>query len=173
MMDLQYYYIGDGELRDAAEFSIRKYTRYENLHVDYAYSCLGEQDLNGKHYLAKHWGENYEIMNGIVTTDCCKKVLRHAKQDVNAARAKRTPEINMVLMCRSGRHRSIAISRILRACLDHAECKNGKNVNLSEGYWEGLCTTCDSCNNGAERRRKWAIDYAITFWEGCDHMTMS
>ena len=122
---------GDGELRDAAEFSIRKYTRYANLHVDYAYSCLGEQDLNGKHYLAKHWGENYEIMNRIVTTDSCKKVLMHAKQDVNAARAKRTPEINMVLMCRNGRHRSIAISRILRACLDHAECKNGKNVNLS------------------------------------------
>ena len=164
MKDPKSYRGNDGALREDVEKHIRKHTPWKHVRVDYAYACLDDQDLDEKDALAGHWGEHWKFMDRIATTDGCKRLLRHAKQDVHDARIHRKREISMVIICRSGRHHSVGIARLLRDILYNAEGGIGKCENLSRGHWDGLCTTCSNCNADAARDRRRASDFAMDFW---------
>ena len=116
MRDPQHYKTNEA-LRSDVEYFFSKKMEWKRWRVDYAYSCPNAENLFCRgDRLEDHWGEHYEMIDRIVTTNWCKTLLNHAKQDIMEARSKESEDaINMVVICQAGIHRSVAFSKILSA----------------------------------------------------------
>ena len=96
----------------------------------------------------EHWGEYSANMVGILGTTTFVKNLRRVKQVVEEARRAGQRVVNILCLCRKGRHRSVSTARLVAYALE------GKGYNLkctehicAVSWGNFLCRSCDSCRS--------------------------
>ena len=86
----------------------------DNYHLHAVLICTSPPHLepapDARH--PEHWGEFSENMVGILGTKTFSNNLRRVKQAVEKARAEGQRVVNILFLCRKGRHRSVATSRL-------------------------------------------------------------
>jgi hypothetical protein len=165
MRNIKHNYLADGKLCSEVEKAIRGLTGNRHFQVFAAYSCLEVENLSTKERAYGHWGENWTTMQQLGEQDFVHDVLWDINADVKKAIARNLREINVVLVCRSGKHRSVAICRMVRECLVHSGHNIGTVEHLSEPWWGNMCTTCDDCGVRADGKRKPTLEKVIRAWD--------
>ena len=72
----------------------------------------------------------------------------------NMLRRERNEHVCLILFCRSGRHRSVAVSYCLQYCMTLAGLESIGIHHASEGYyWRGTCGGCEDCKEETEQAK--------------------
>ena len=150
---------------DAAEQGVAKELGH-NVHLDIVMSVHGmTEDPQQDRELRGHWGEHCDIMKFVVKRTNFKSHLAHFKRLIFATCKKRTheghdKEVRCLVLCRSGRHRSVSFAAFARWCLEYegftVDC-----VHVNCRQWGKLCTTCIGCGKITwikDKLRKKCID---------------
>ena len=111
-----------------------------------------------------HWGQNENIMEGMLCQDKFKRLLELALQLLHDQK-RRQRKINFLIACRSGRQRSIAFAELLTWALElegHQQCAT---EHLSRHRWgKEFCKTCPQCH-GETAKRAQLRNQLKTIWE--------
>ena len=132
-MDMPAPWICRGDrLRSAAESAMQqKLEVAEDFHLSYVYLCTTQENPTPE--LAGHWGENVEIMNGVLRDSMTPKIFAETAGDL--AKASTGDMINILFLCNSGRHRSIAMSKFVEYILQREGIPGRPVVHVSKGRW--------------------------------------
>lgn len=72
----------------------------------------------------------------------------------NMRTRERNEHVCLILFCRSGRHRSVAVSYCLQYCMTLAGLESIGIHHASEGYyWRGTCGGCEDCKGETEQAK--------------------
>ena len=145
--------------------------KYEDLHgyLDVFCDCLHGFHDECSHQFRDHIGEHEDIIDRFVHCASFKSWLQRAKKAIMPPLQKgRKPKIGCG--CRSGRHRSVAGSRVLT----HIVQKMGYSVadtplHLARPFWrKSMCPgVCDECAQGTytSEKKMQALNYAKLVWD--------
>ena len=151
------------ELRSKAEDVMRRKLKNENFHLSYVYDCTIFK--NQTSWLKRHWGEHIGIMEGVLGMPETESVFADVAGDL--AKVPCGQSINILFLCNTGRHRSIAMAKFFEYIL----LKEGilgrpvKHVSEDRFVYEGLCTTCPKCGEFSEPERRQLQFKAFELWE--------
>ena len=151
---------GDG-LRSAAESAMQRRLRVaEDFHLSYVYLCTHG---NPTPELAGHWGENIEIVKGVLQSSMPPRIFAEMAGDL--AKASTGDMINILFLCNSGRHRSIAMSKFVEYILQREGIPSRPVVHVSRCRWpENVCTSCQMCGAFSEPERRQLQAKAFEMW---------
>ena len=127
--------------------------KHNGLQVDYVYNCTNVGDVKSKRLL-HHWGENTNTMRNLIQTQFAVSCLEFLHDDLRDLSAGPGKKIGILMLCRSGKHRSVAAAAMVRSCL---RCTRRfdemRTVHLSANRWpRQFCTTCVDCRKDAPDR---------------------
>ena len=103
------------------------------------------------------WGERVQILQEWLQNEKCTTHLTMLKKKFEAIGNEAPRSYHIVLLCRSGRHRSIAQARITSWCLKSIGLTVADVQHLHKHDWGNLCTDCDSCGSNRSVALKAAI----------------
>ena len=111
--------------------------------------CRGLGDPGADHQLRGHKGMHPAIIRQMDTQDAKQMIMQIMRQIMEYC--EHDEGVNVIAICKAGRHRSVAVSVVLRSLLE----KMGLKVttkHTSEGkYWKYLCkTSCEQCHYGQD-----------------------
>ena len=113
----------------------------------------------------KHIGENYYNLRSAVEQDFFAKQLQ--KMNGYLMRMPRTDDdepVNIVSICRQGRHRSVAESRLFAEVFREIGFEVLGPWHLSEDtWWSGQCSTCYHCKANCPWKPE-VFTYASSLW---------
>ena len=117
--------------------------------------------------LRNHIGENEEVIHNIVANPQFKKVLREVKQHWRSGVVDNM--FKLVIWCKSGRHRSVALAAITKYILTREGCEVATNTHLNQKDWYKtwkLCKgiDCPPCTNLTDRKLQ-AFKVAYDMWK--------
>lgn len=138
---------------------------FEAQHPDVAGTIdvfLDCQPFKDKRF-TRHCGEHSGIIESVVQN---KRELARIFEFVQSRLdARKGEELGIVCFCRQGRHRSVAVARILFAIFSSFVPLTLQPVHLSKHGWKHLCSTCRECDaKDYDERKKASIEVARTIW---------
>ena len=127
--------------------------KHNGLQVDYVYNCTEVGDVKSKRLL-HHWGENTNTMRSMIQTKFARNCMEFLHDDLRYLSEGEGKQIGILMLCRSGKHRSVAAAAMFRSCL---RCTRRfdemRTVHLSANRWpRQFCTTCVDCHKDAPDR---------------------
>jgi hypothetical protein len=139
---------------------------------DYRMHCLSVIDCRDLHdpsgqHLRSHCGVHTENLGPIVGHAKFPHVMRCvATECAKALRQKPPVPWTVVAVCKSGRHRSQAVGRVMAEVgLTDKRFKLGRIIDLTDGRWSGGCGGCSSCKwFGEDSRRDKLLAQALCHW---------
>ena len=142
-----------------------------NVKLDFTCKLLDMRDPGGDKSLRGHWGENANIMRAMiqnkVTLPKFKRHLARLKDNIEEFVHKypRQKCLNIALVCRSGRHRSVCVAAYLKYCLlfEKFDCET---IHINQDGWNHLCTTCRQCGACPETKDGLYED-VLKMWRAC------
>ena len=152
---------GDG-LRSAAESAMqRKLGVAEDFHLSYVYLCTTEESKTKQ--LCGHWGEHIEIMEGVLQMSITPRIFADMKGDL--AKTSTRDEFNILFLCNTGRHKSIAMSKFVECILQYEGILGEPVVHVSESDWsQDFCTWCKKCGEFSDPERRQLQYSAFVMW---------
>ena len=145
----------------------RRLTETMPGHVDYALDCRTFGDPDYSREQRDHVGHHPMIQMGIASNILFVILLRRVHNILATLKGQR--HVTLAFVCRSGRHRSVAIVEILSTCLRH--CGLWTNVvhhsqNLRYG-WRHLCGGYEICEQCSWSNEHQAIhDFSKVLFQG-------
>ena len=136
-------------LQRNAEYCVWKYnkTAYSFHEVLICTSPPNDEVAKDARYPG-HWGENSENMVGMLGTRTLRKNIERVKQVVEKAKREGQGEVNVLFLCRMGRHRSVSTSRLVSYALQGNGYNHARTEHIvSEGWLDFLCRHCECCVN--------------------------
>ena len=129
-----------------------------DFELDFVYQLLALNDPDRDKTLRGHWGEHAAIMTGMIKNPqvlpIFKSILRRLKRNLFKhttdlrAREGTFPNLSIALMCRSGKHRSVCFTALLKWCLLSEHFTVGDTLHLNDDQWGSkLCTDCSQCKS--------------------------
>ena len=107
-----------------------------------AYNCCAVDNPDEK--LIGHWGENYFTLKNMVESSLCADILRRVKNSLSDLESLPS-ELNILFVCRSGKHRSLAMAKLTFFALLAQGFNVGSPIHLAASSWQKLCCTCYHC----------------------------
>ena len=163
---LRHFDVTDDDSIDAATQGVANEIGHE-VNFDIVMAVHGmTEDPQQDRELRGHWGENAHIMKFILQHENFNGFLEEFKKTVFAASKKRTRgghdrEVRCLVLCKSGRHRSVSFAAFARWCLEY-EGFAVNSIHVNRRQWgHHLCTTCTACATHTmlkERLRNKCID---------------
>ena len=140
-----------GELLHAVNVALAK--KHNGLQVDYVYNCTEIGDVKSQRLLGC-WGENTNTLRSMIQTKFARNCMEFLHDDLRYLSEGEGKQIGILMLCRSGKHRSVAAAAMFRSCL---RCTRRfdeiRTVHLSENRWpRHFCTTCVDCRKDAPDR---------------------
>ena len=89
------------------------------------------------------WGENANILDEFLGSQACFDALRILKRNLVHDPDTQAEELHFAFMCRSGRHRSVAMTCIVRWILEDLGYRVTETTHVNRDQWGDLCTRCD------------------------------
>ena len=89
------------------------------------------------------WGENANILDEFLGSQACFDALRILKRNLVHDPDTQAEELHFAFMCRSGRHRSVAMTCIVRWILEDLGYRVTETTHVNRDQWGTLCTSCD------------------------------
>ena len=124
------------------------------------------QELRG------HIGCHPDNMDCIVKSTTFRTDFPFLQRQVMEAVSSGARRLLIVMVCKSGRHRSVALMEFFRYCLHHTGLQVQGKFNCSEGrYWQntcgGRCLSCCWHNDQRDKpaRIKEILDIALNSWK--------
>ena len=147
------------DLLDAVNLALAR--KHNGLQVDYVCNCTNVGDVKSKRLLY-HWGGNTNTMGNMIQTHFAVSCLEDLHEDLAGLSAGPGKKISILMLCRSGKHRSVAAAAMVRYCLrDTQRFKVVGTNHLSQHRWpRKFCTTCVDCRNDAPDRATVKADVA-------------
>ena len=149
------------ELRSKAEHGMQREFGNENFHLSYVYDCTIFK--NPISWLKRHWGEHIGIMEGVLGMPETESVFADVAGDL--AKVPCGQSINILFLCNTGRHRSIAMAKFFEYILQ----KEGILGHRVEHIWPGsdvdFCTRCSECGEWSDPERRQLQYAAFKMWE--------
>ena len=139
-------------LQRDAEYRVWKYneTAYSFHEVLICTSPPNDEVAKDARYPG-HWGENSENMVGILGARTFRKNIERVKQVVEKAKREGQGEVNVLFLCRMGRHRSVSTSRLISYALQVNGFNHVKTEHLVCNNWpKRLCRDCPRCKSTCE-----------------------
>ena len=135
--------------------------KHNGLQVDYVYNCTNVGDVKSKRLIA-HWGENTNTMRGIIQTQFATKCMGTLHDDLAELSGGPGKKISILMLCRSGKHRSVAAAAMVRYCLSGTRrLHQMRTIHLSGEFWpKRFCTHCRDCCKEAPDRDAIKADVA-------------
>ena len=135
--------------------------KHNGLQVDYVYNCTNVGDVKSNRLL-HHWGENTNTMRNLIQTQWAVNCLEFLHDDLRDLSAGPGKKIGILMLCRSGRHRSVAAAAMVRYCLrETTRFDEARTMHLSTNRWHrNFCTTCEDCRKDAPDRDAVKMDVA-------------
>ena len=135
--------------------------KHNGLQVDYVYNCTNVGDVKSNRLL-HHWGENTNTMRNLIQTQWAVNCLEFLQNDLRDLCDGPGKKIGILMLCRSGRHRSVAAAAMVRYCLrDTTRFDEARTMHLSTHRWhKNFCTTCEDCRKDAPDRDAVKADVA-------------
>ena len=154
-------YRGDG-LRAAAEKGMQqKLGVAEDFHLSYVYLCTTEESKTKQ--LCGHWGEHIEIMEGVLQMSITPRIFADMKGDL--AKTSTRDEFNILFLCNTGRHKSIAMSKFVECILQCEGILGRPVVHVSKSDWsKNFCTRCNDCGEFSDPERRQLQYEAFEMW---------
>ena len=92
-------------------------------------------------------------------------VLRKVKEALVRAERSRPKVIKLALVCKRGRHRSVATSSVVKYIMGRIGYTDVTVIH--HGDWSNLCSSCGDCTSGAGaiKRKQVAYRKAFDLWE--------
>ena len=127
----------------------------DDFHLDFLFNVCNINDPEHDTELRDHWGEHCLTMNGILRSPNLDDLIREVKRYVKptAALFNSGRRVSVAFLCRSGKHRSVALAKFFRRQWRRDRLGNSQVVHVSEllGYWPNdFCTSCNYCDNSRE-----------------------
>ena len=150
--------------RDTLSYSDAFAKAHPNINPDLFVNCIGFTDPP-----SNHCGENEELLTSFATKPKHKQLLRQHLQSIKASVTEivrgTNPSISIVCVCRSGRHRSVAVSRILLWIFEQLGYSvPAAATHLNKKAWgRHLCHTCRACTTLTSKKRA-ALEAAFEMW---------
>ena len=154
-MDLPSSYAAD-EFTPATEASIKRKLEIPsgtNFTLNIAFDCTDLGDPAHDKTLRNHFGGNALIMQHALkdararkrVAEKLKSLKRHIKHWASVSKHQAAPRLNVAMMCRSGRHRSVCMAFFLEWCLTDSGFNVFPIVHVNKGTWGNLCSSCPPC----------------------------
>ena len=162
-------YKNNGEVLAAVNARLRVTTTAREMAplMDFVFDCTTAQNVRRQDRMYKHWGEHLKTLEQWIDSDECGGIIN----DLNGALNRRTlagdrSPVSIMLMCRSGKHRSVAMAKCMKWCLSRCvEWKWGGVVHLAKNTWpKNFCTSCTECGSQAEERRQPLKEKVLDMW---------
>ena len=135
--------------------------------IDLTYHVMDQSNPGSDNELKKHWGENARIMLNMVELEgnaaAFEMAFRRLKAWLkNLCEDRGRRKIVIAIVCRSGRHRSVCLAKLLRWALQTEGFSSGA-IHMNSDEWQHLCTDCSDCsgNNWLKARIR---ERAIAMW---------
>ena len=85
-------------------------------------------------------------MRQILAWEELDEVLQTIRADLQCAQLRRVSVYNIAFLCKSGRHRSVAIAKYMALLVEALGLKLGDHRHLSRNKWRrDFCTRCPAC----------------------------
>ena len=123
--------------------------RYPTEHFDVVLKCwqLVYAPI-GCYY--NHCGEHTEITRASIKSPGFQKLMDECRDEAFSRWASGQTTIRVMCICGQGRHRSVAVSSILKAVYLKMGFNSRGPTHLSkEDWWPGMCHTCEHCKPNA------------------------
>ena len=119
------------------------------VNIDHVFDLTDCND-DGKHdRLKDHWGFNRQIMQNLFNSDAGQKTMLEILRVVCASDRKEYQGVLMV--CRSGRHRSLGLTKMLMWVCEAVGFIVAMPWNFSAHSWpKNFCTNCKERRHGCE-----------------------
>ena len=117
-----------------------------------------------------HCGEHARILQLLVEDERFPQFLIEVKKVIlEALDAAEESNINVMVCCPKGKHRSLAADRCFIECMKADGFYVPEPVHLSKSKWQiGLCDFCKKCETRAHYwhpAKQEAIEYAVALWK--------
>ena len=141
------------------------------VQITHVYDCCsGSDNVPRKDRKYNHWGGNTYTAEKWSQTSSWRGVLQELEYDLAKLSASDTwnpsRPINMLFLCKSGRHRSVA-SAMFAAWILHTtrRFKVGEWEHLCSRHWRhDFCTTCSECAGWTDERQALNDDIVESFY---------
>ena len=149
------------ELRIKAQAVLRRTVNQPDFELAYVYDCTSQSDADHDKSQRNHWGENVDIMKRVLESSITLKIIEDMKIDLDPRNLKPNSQINILFLCTSGRHRSLATAKFARYFCRAEGFHVKEPEHLSKRFWRvDFCcwdaafkTSCFKCGPGAEHLR--------------------
>ena len=93
------------------------------------------------------WGENAKILRQFLESKACHDALGIMKDNLVLDPDTHAKELHLAFMCKSGRHRSVAMTRIAGWILKDLGYTVTETKHVNRDKWHNLCTRCFHCTD--------------------------
>ena len=130
--------------------------------------CRCLHDAN-QYFDRGHLGIHYKNIKGILMHWMLDSVLTPMAQAIaHAMRTGSNDPVNIVCVCRSGHHRSVAVARLMyQVVKNDARLRLGRLLDMTDGHWSHGCGNCVECTWSRQSvARKEALEHGLKVWHG-------
>ena len=140
--------------RDSLRRNFKVVGRHRD-HNTFVCDCRSIRDPARDPELRKHIGTLPANLLNMIKQKACQKFFAELhRHTFDMLRRERNEHVCLILFCRSGRHRSVAVSYCLQYCVTLAGLESIGIHHASEGYyWRSTCGGCEDCKGETEQAK--------------------